>query len=104
HDDCYIFRHSLNPKYASYLFQSTDFNQQKVKYAAGAKMIRVSSNSMEKIRVPVPSMEEQQRIVAILDQFDGLVTGLSVGLRAELKARRQQYQCYRDRLLTFSDA
>ena len=49
HDDCYIFAHSLNPKYAAYLFQSSDFNEQKIKYAAGAKMIRVSSESLEKM-------------------------------------------------------
>lgn len=104
HDDCYIFRHSLNPKYASYLFQSSNFNQQKVKYAAGAKVTRVSSDSLEKIRIPVPPLEQQERIVAILDRFDALVNDLSIGLSAELKARRRQYEYYRDRLLTFREA
>ncbi|MBS1944617.1 MAG: hypothetical protein JST98_05305, partial [Bacteroidetes bacterium] len=41
------------------------------------------------------------RIVSILDQFDALVNDLSSGLPAEIKARRQQYAHYRDRLLTF---
>jgi type I restriction enzyme S subunit len=104
HDDCYIFRHSLNPKYAAYFFQSSHFNAQKVKYAAGAKMIRVTSDSMERIRVPVPPLAEQERIVAILDKFDALVNDRSVGLPAELAARRQQYEYYRDRLLTFQEA
>lgn len=51
----------------------------------------------------VPSIEEQIRIVEILDEFDALVNDLSIGLPAELKARRQQYQYYRDLLLTFRE-
>ena len=53
--------------------------------------------------VAVPPLEEQERIVAILDKFDALVNDLSNGLPAELKARRQQYEYYCDRLLTFSE-
>ncbi len=104
HDDCYIFSHSLNPKYAAYFFESSHFNEQKVRYAAGAKMTRVSSDSLKKIRMPVPSMLRQDRIVAILDKLDALVNDLSIGLPAELKARRQQYEYYRDRLLSFREA
>ena len=50
------------------------------------------------------SLEEQARIVAILDKFDALVNDLSIGLPAELAARRKQYEYYRDRLLTFEEA
>lgn len=49
-------------------------------------------------------IEEQERIVSILDKFDTLVNDLSSGLPAEIKARRQQYEHYRDRLLTFREA
>jgi len=52
-------------------------------------------------RVPVPSLEEQERIVAILDKFDALVNDISTGLPAEIQARRQQYEYYRGKLLTF---
>ena len=52
----------------------------------------------------MPPLDEQERIVAILDKFDALVNDLSIGLPAELNARRQQYEHYRDRLLTFSEA
>lgn len=103
HDDCYIFRHSMNPKYAAYFFQSGRFNQQKVKHAAGAKMIRISSEGLQKIQVPVPSLAEQSRIVAILDKFDALTKDLSEGLPAEISARRKQYEHYRDSLLTFAE-
>lgn len=56
---------------------------------------------LNKVLIPVPSLEEQQRIVDILDRFDALTSSLSEGLPAELAARRSQYEYYRDQLLTF---
>jgi type I restriction enzyme S subunit len=58
---------------------------------------------LKRMRVHVPSLEEQLRIVPILDKFDALVNDLSSGLPAEIKARRQQYEHYRDRLLAFEE-
>jgi len=57
-----------------------------------------------KYEIAIPPIEEQERIVSILDKFDTLVNDLSSGLPAELEARRQQYEHYRDRLLTFREA
>ena len=51
----------------------------------------------------LPPLDEQRRIADILDKFDALVNDLSVGLPAELGARRKQYEYYRDRLLTFKE-
>ena len=67
-------------------------------------MAAVDSKSLFDWLVPVPSLDEQRRIVAILDKFDALVNDLSTGLPAEIKARRQQYEYYRDKLLTFTEA
>lgn len=61
----------------------------------------VDMKRFKKFEFPVPSLEEQQRIVDILDRFDSLTTSLSEGLPAELAARRSQYEYYRDQLLTF---
>ena len=102
--DALIFRHAENPKYLSYLFQSTLFHNQKKPYITGTKVRRVSSQSLGKIQVPLPSLEEQARIVAILDKFDALVNDLSSGIPAEIAARRQQYAHYRDHLLSFKEA
>lgn len=55
------------------------------------------------LTVPVPPLEEQARIVAILDRFDALCNDISSGLPAEIEARRKQYEYYRDRLLTFRE-
>lgn len=55
------------------------------------------------VRVAIPSRSEQEHIVTILDAFDALVSDLSIGLPAELAARRKQYEYYRDKLLTFKE-
>lgn len=55
-----------------------------------------------KIKIPVPSLSEQKHIVTILDKFETLVNDISIGLPAEIQARKQQYEYYRSKLLTFS--
>lgn len=104
HDDCFAFRHSLNPKFVSYWFQTTAFHTEKNKFVARAKVKRLSGEGLSMLQIPVPPASEQRRIVAILDKFDALVNDITSGLPAEIKARRQQYAHYRDRLLTFRDA
>lgn len=64
----------------------------------------LNSGIIKSYAIPIPPLEEQARIVAILDRFDALVNDISFGLPAEIQARRQQYAYYRDRLLTFKEA
>lgn len=104
HDDTFRYRSELDPKYVSYFTQTQAFHSQKNPHVARAKVKRLSAAGLAKIRIPVPPIEEQKRIVAVLDQFDAIVNDLSVGLPAELAARRKQYGHYRDRLLTFEEA
>lgn len=63
-----------------------------------------NANALKLVEVPVPPIDEQARIVSILDRFDALVNDLSSRLPAELSARRQQYEYYRDRMLSFEEA
>ena len=53
------------------------------------------------LMIPLPSLEEQTRVVSILDRFDALCNDLSEGLPAEIEARQKQYEYYRDKLLQF---
>lgn len=61
----------------------------------------INAKKVKDFKIPIPSLEEQNRIVSILDRFESLTTSLQSGLPAEISARRQQYEYYRDKLLTF---
>ncbi|MNE63278.1 putative type-1 restriction enzyme specificity protein [compost metagenome] len=61
----------------------------------------VNKSDLSKLAIPVPSADEQARIIAILDKFDTLTTSLQEGLPREIALRRKQYEYYRDSLLSF---
>jgi type I restriction enzyme S subunit len=102
--DACFYRHNLNPKYVAYFFQTEQFHKQKRSFITGAKVRRVNASKLEKIKIPVPSSEEQERIVNILDKFDLLTTSISEGLPKEIELRKKQFEYYRNMLLTFPKA
>lgn len=71
------------------------------KKKTGGAIPHVSMKDIQNFSIPVPSLQEQERIANILDRFESLTTSLQSGLPAEIAARRQQYEHYRDKLLTF---
>ena len=71
--------------------------------SAGMGNPKLMSNEMSLIKIPIPPLEKQNEIVAILDQFDALVNDLSIGIPAEINARRQQLEYYQNHLLTFKE-
>lgn len=103
HDACYIFKHNLNPKYVSYYLRTNQFHSQIKKYVSSGKISSINAKGLSKAKIPIPSIKEQDNIVAILDKFDALVNDISIGLPAELNARRKQYEYYRNKLLTFKE-
>ena len=71
-------------------------------YISGAAQPKLNQKNLNKIEIPLPPIEEQRRIVAILDRFDKLCNDISEGLPAEIEARQKQYEYYRDLLLSFN--
>lgn len=98
-----LFYRFISENLTAYL-QTEAFRAEKAKHVTRSKVKRVSGESLARLRIPVPPPDEQERIVSILDEFAALVNDLSIDLPAELSARQQQYEHYRERLLTFSEA
>ena len=86
-------------KYLYYVLKNMEPELNAMKRGAGVP--HVSGEALGKILLPIPSINEQNRIVSLLDKFDGLCNDLSIGLPAEIEARKKQYEYYRDKLLTF---
>ena len=91
------FKERATRKYVEYYLNSIDLSPW---ISAGAQP-KLTQDSLNKLTIPVPPLAEQQRIVFILDRFDTLTNDLTSGLPAEMEKRRQQYEFYRDKLLTF---
>ncbi len=72
-------------------------------YITGSAQPKLNKANLNKIEIPIPSLDEQREIVSILDTFDKFVTNISDGLPAEIAARRKQYEYYRTKLLTFKE-
>ena len=69
----------------------------------GGTIKHVLAGKIGKIKVPCPPIEEQTKIVNILDKLEKLCNDISEGLPAEIEARQKQYEYYRDKLLTFKE-
>ena len=85
------------PKYLYYYLSK--LNLEKLNTAGGVPSL--TQAVLNKIIIPLPPLEEQQRIVEILDRFDKLCNDISEGLPAEIEARQKQYEYYREKLLSF---
>ena len=87
------------PKYLYYYLSK--MNLKKLNTAGGVPSL--TQTVLNKILIPLPPLEEQQKIVNILDRFDKLCNDISEGLPAEIEARQKQYEYYREKLLTFKN-
>lgn len=95
----------IDPSIASYryVFHWISHEYEKLKARGEGSQSNINAQKVKNYPIPVPPIREQERIVATLDAFDALVNDLSIGLPAELNARRNQYEYYRDKLLTFEE-
>lgn len=108
HDDSYALRHSMNPKFISYVMQTAAFIDDKAKHVSRGKVNRLLIDGIAKVKIPIPypndtekSLAEQANIVAILDKFDTLTSSITEGLPREIELRQKQYEYYRDLLFSF---
>ena len=89
------------PKYFVYQLQRVFSIKERT--ARGSTIKTITKEEFTGFQIPIPSLEEQRRIVSILDRFDALCNDLTSGLPAEIDARQKQYEYYRDKLLTFKE-
>jgi type I restriction enzyme S subunit len=101
HDACFYYKSDLNPKYVAYFTRTRQFHDQIKKHIRTGKISAINAKGLGKAIVPIPSPEEQERIVTILDKFDILTTTISEALPKEIELRKKQYEYYRNMLLTF---
>ncbi|WP_397333092.1 restriction endonuclease subunit S [Paenibacillus sp. JSM ZJ436] len=101
HDACFSYRSFLNPKYVSYFTRTKQFHNQIKKHISSGKISAINANGLSKTIIPIPPIEEQDRIVSILDKFDALTSSIREGLPREIELRQKQYEYYRNMLLTF---
>ena len=92
---------NINNKYIFYILKSNHMVKYIEMNVKGSAQPNLNLQQLNDFKIPIPSLEEQERIVNILDQFDALVNDIKTGLPAEITARRAQYEYYRKKLLTF---
>lgn len=95
------FGGSFIPDFLYHLLRSAPLQAEFVRRAGSSTVSNLNADIVRGVAVPVPPFDEQRRIVDLLDRFEIFVNDLSIGLPAELAARRQQYAYYRDCLLAF---
>ncbi|WQZ43741.1 restriction endonuclease subunit S [Helicobacter pylori] len=91
----------LLPKNPTINIRFIFFYMQTIPYNISGEHTRQWISRYSQITIPIPPLEIQQEIVKILDQFLILTTDLLAGIPAEIKARKKQYEYYREKLLSF---
>ena len=94
---CNKINDNVNSRYAYYLLLSQNF----IDKANKASQPFISYDILNKCIVPVPPIEEQQRIVSILDKFETLTHSISEGLPLAIEQSQKRYEYYRELLLNF---
>lgn len=89
----------MTPVFLYYALKNIECKIKELQSEGGVPTI--NTTKVNNLEIPIPPLEVQEEIVRILDRFERLTTDLQEGLPAEIKARQQQYEYYRDRLLTF---
>ncbi len=95
--DSYLYSHSQNPEFIGHLFKTKHFAEQKRIVATGAKVVRVSGDSMAKFEFQIPSLDKQKYIAESLNNFESSISSL----KSALELSKKRYEYYRDKMLRF---
>ena len=90
-------------RYYWHFSKSNQYWRQAEKLVSKGGQQQFNTNAVERVVVPVPPLDVQNRIVNVLDNFEKICSDLNIGLPAEIRARQKQYEYYRDKLLTFAE-
>ncbi|EDZ1273687.1 restriction endonuclease subunit S [Cronobacter sakazakii] len=106
--DCYVdrtlaiftkYKAAVNKKYFAHQLKAK-FDLEK-EFARGSTLKTITKEEFSKFQIPIPPLEVQNRIVALLDKFDRLTHSIEEGLPRELELRQKQYEYYRELLFSF---
>lgn len=98
-----IIHHNVNPKYLGYYFSTMHFFKQKKRLAHGTKVIEVTPDKLKDILIPVPSLEEQERIANVIEKLEKTYNVIFDELPDEIDKRKKQYEYCRNKLLSFEE-
>ena len=96
-------RFASTHRYRNYFQTSMFWNTQINRLLQASSMQNIPMEKIRKFILPIPTLDEQERVISILDRFDTLCSDITSGLPAEIEARQKQYDYYRDKLLTFKE-
>lgn len=102
-DDCLrcLCSNEILDKYLYYFLKSNESYIQSM--VRRASVPRISANVFEKMEIIIPSIDIQRKIIEIFDRFEKIINNVNDGLPAEIELRRQQYEYYRNKLLSFEE-
>lgn len=98
-----IDKERVLPRFLYFVLSTESFFNYDMNNAKGAKMPRGDKKAVMNYQFYLPSLEIQEKVVSILETFDNLCNGFEYGLPAEIYARQQQHEYYRDKLLNFKE-
>ena len=90
--------------YVEYLLQTMKSSLEKKGKEKSSAQSNINLSTFEQLKLPFPSLDEQKRIVALLDKFEAITASITEGLPREIELRQKQYAYYRDLLLSFPQA
>lgn len=96
-----IISSELHLRYLYYFLQTNYSNYYFESQKTGSTIKNLGLKALRAFKIPIPPLEEQERIVSILDKFDTLTNSITEGLPREIELRQKQYEYYRDLLLSF---